>query len=81
MVRAYLLQRLANSYAAVTYLEEHFIYQRLFQHTFGTHPLTIYQQAIKGFLSLLARGIAWGVLYGCVVIFLEFRKWLINNQL
>ena len=26
---------------------------------------------MKGFLSLLARGIAWGVLYGCVVICLE----------
>ena len=34
-------------------------------------PLNLYQQAIKGFLSLLARGIAWGVLFGSVVIFLD----------
>ncbi len=35
-------------------------------------PLNLYQQAIiKGFLSLLARGIAWGVLWGCVAIFLD----------
>ena len=43
----------------------------LFQHTLGTHPLNLYQQAIKGFLSQRAGGIAWGVLYGCVVIFLD----------
>jgi len=34
-------------------------------------PLNLYQQAMKGFLSWLTRGFAWGVLYGCVVIFLE----------
>ena len=34
-------------------------------------PLNLYQQAIKGFLSKLARGIAWGVLWGCVAIFLD----------
>ena len=27
---------------------------------------------MKGFLSWLTRGFAWGVLYGCVVIFLDF---------
>ena len=31
----------------------------------------LYQRAIKRFLSWWARGIAWGVLHGCVVIFLE----------
>ena len=34
-------------------------------------PLNLDQQAIKGFLSQLARGIVWGVLLGCVAIFLE----------
>ena len=28
---------------------------------------------MKGFLSLLARGIAWGVLYRCVVIYLDLK--------
>jgi len=27
---------------------------------------------MKGFLSWLTRGFAWGVLYGCVVIFLIY---------
>ena len=35
-------------------------------------PLNLYQQDMKGFLSWLTRGFAWGVLYGCVVMFLEF---------
>ena len=51
---------------------EEMICLRLFQHTELEHtPSNLYQQAMKGFLSLLARGIAWGVLYGCVVICLE----------
>ena len=46
--------------------------QRLFQHTFGTHPEqplpTGYEwKNLHGWLG----GFAWGVLYGCVVIFLE----------
>ena len=35
-------------------------------------PLNLYQQAIKGFLSKRAGGIAWGVLCGSVVIFLDY---------
>ena len=35
-------------------------------------PLNLYQHAIVGLLSQLVRGIAWGVLQGCVVIFLEW---------
>ena len=34
-------------------------------------PLNLYQQDMKGFLSWLTKGFAWGVLYGCVVIFLD----------
>ena len=40
----------------------------------------LYQQAMRGFLSWLTRGFAWGVLYGCVVIFLEMRIWLFCHQ-
>ena len=43
-------------------------------------PLNLYQQAMKGFLSLLARGIAWGVLYGCVVICLESKVHYISTS-
>ena len=55
-------------------------------HVWNT-PINL-QQAMKGFLSLLARGIAWGVLYGRVVICLEsqidtilgsYRVWQINT--
>ena len=34
-------------------------------------PLNLSQQAVKGILSRLGRGIAWGVLQGCVVTVLE----------
>ena len=46
---------------------------RLFQHTFGTHPEQPLPTGYKpGFLCIVGeRGIAWGVLYGCVVICLE----------
>ena len=48
-----------------------FIILGLFQH-FNTPnwntSLNLYQQAIKGFLPELARGIAWGVPWGCVAI-------------
>ena len=47
---------------------------RLFQHTFGPHPINLLQQAVKGNLSQLGRGIAWGVLLGCVVTFLDSRN-------
>ena len=47
---------------------------RLFQHTFGTHPEQPLPIGCKGnpFYSW-PRGFAWGVLYGCVVIFLEWK--------
>ena len=39
------------------------LFLRLFHHTELEHtPSNLYQQAIKGFLSSLARGISWDVL-------------------
>ena len=47
--------------------------QRLFQHTFGTHPEQPLPTGCKGIPFILGeRGIAeQGVLYGCVAIFLD----------
>ena len=58
---------------------------RTFKHSkvVSTHlwntPLNLYQQAMKGFLSWLTRRFAWGVLYGCVVIFLQKTSYRSNR--
>ncbi len=45
---------------------------RLFQHTFGTHPGQPLPTGYKGIPFIIGeRGISWGVLWGCVAIFLD----------
>ena len=48
------------------------LFPRLFQHTFGTHPEQPLPIGYKGTFHHWLRRFFWGVLSGCVAIFLDF---------